>query len=80
AAKNILGEPVDPEAAITVNFDDSYIIDKESERLRDLQEVRDGIKQKYEYRMKWYGEDEETAKAMTSAGSEITFGKAGYLF
>lgn len=47
-----------------VNFDDSIIEDADSERQRDLQEVRDGIMQKWEFRMKWYGEDKETAKAM----------------
>ena len=56
--------PVDPETDVTVQFEDSYVIDKESERLRDQQEVRDGLLQKWEYRVKWYGEDEETAKKM----------------
>ena len=55
---------------ITINFEDSYVIDKESERLRDLQEIRDGLMQKWEYRMKWKGEDEKTAKAMV--GAELT--------
>ncbi|HWQ76566.1 MAG TPA: hypothetical protein VN441_14735 [Syntrophomonas sp.] len=64
AGKEILGQPVNPDAMVTVNFEDSYIIDKESERVRDLQEIRDGIMQKWEYRCKWYGEDEATAKAM----------------
>ena len=32
--------------------------------MRDLQEVRDGLMAAYEYRVKWYGETEETAKAM----------------
>jgi len=67
AARDILGQPVNPDAKITINFEDSYIIDKESERLRDLQEIRDGIMQKYEYRMKWHGEDEATAKKMVGA-------------
>jgi hypothetical protein len=53
------------EFEVTVNFDDSIIEDSNAEKLRDLQEVRDGIMQKYEYRMKWYGEDEATAKIMT---------------
>ena len=44
-------------------WDDSIVVDAEAERLRDLQEMRDGIMSKVEYRMKWYGEDEETAKA-----------------
>lgn len=60
----VIGANVNVDAAISVKFDDSYIIDKESERLRDQQEVRDGLMQKYEYRMKWYGEDEATAKSM----------------
>jgi A118 family predicted phage portal protein len=64
AGKEILGQPVNPDATITINFEDSYIIDKESERLRDLQEIRDGLMQKWEYRVKWYGEDEATAKKM----------------
>ena len=65
--KNICGESVDPDTPVKVNFEDSYIIDKESERLRDQQEVRDGLMQKWEYRVKWYGEDEATAKNMAGA-------------
>lgn len=65
--REVMGLPVKEDAKITINFDDSYVIDKESERLRDLQEIRDGIMQKWEYRMKWYGEDETTAKKMTNA-------------
>lgn len=67
AGKEILGQPVNPDAPVSVNFDDSYVIDKESERLRDQQEIRDGIQQKYEYRMKWYGEKETEAKKMVGA-------------
>lgn len=47
-----------------VNFDDSIIEDADSTRQRDLQEVRDGILQKWEFRKKWYGEDEARAKTM----------------
>lgn len=64
AGKEVLGLPINPDAAVTVNFEDSYVIDKESERLRDLQEIRDGLMQKWEYRVKWKGEDEATAKKM----------------
>lgn len=66
----VIGIAVKTDAAISIKFDDSYIIDKESERLRDQQEVRDGLMQKYEYRVKWYGEDEKTAKEM--AGADLT--------
>lgn len=65
AGKAIIGDTaLKPDTEMSVNFEDSYIIDKESERQRDLQEVRDGLMQKYEYRMKWYGETEEDAKAI----------------
>lgn len=49
---------------VAVNFDDSIIEDADSTRQRDLQEVRDGIMQKWEFRVKWYGEDEAKAKQM----------------
>lgn len=49
-------------AEITVQFDDSIIIDRESERQRDLIDVREGIMSKAEYRAKYYGEDEEVAQ------------------
>lgn len=52
---------------VTVNFDDSIIEDANAERQRDLQEIRDGIMQKWEYRVKHYGETEEEAKKMIAA-------------
>lgn len=61
--REVEGRPVDPETEVTVQFEDGYVIDKESERLRDQQEVRDGLMQAWEYRVKWYGEDEAAAKA-----------------
>lgn len=63
AGKNILGQPVDPETPITVNFSDGYIVSDEEKKAADMQDVQQGIMQKWEYRMKWYGEDEEAAKA-----------------
>ena len=53
-----------PEGEYSVSFvwDDSIIVDADAERSRDMSEVRMGIMQKWEYRMKWYGEDEETAR------------------
>lgn len=45
-----------------------FIVDKDSQRERDRQDVLDGIMLKYEYRMKWYGETEEEAKAVFGGG------------
>ena len=60
--RNILGAPVDPDCRIKVQFDDSYISDSASERETDRQDVRDSLMADWEYRVKWYGEDEETAR------------------
>lgn len=48
------------------DFKDSILIDDETERTQDRQDVSMGVMPLWEYRKKWYGEDEETAKAMTS--------------
>lgn len=52
----------DGEYDVSYYWDDSLIVDSEAQRLMDLQEVAAGIMQKWEYRVKWYGEDEDTAK------------------
>lgn len=49
-------------ANIEVKFDDSIIEDKETMKITDRQDVNMGVMSKVEYRMKWYNEDEETAK------------------
>lgn len=46
------------------NFNDSILIDEETERLQDRQDVAAGFMQPWEYRAKWYHEDEATAKRM----------------
>lgn len=51
---------------ITINFEDSILADDEVKRTSDRQDVAMGVMPLWEYRMKWYGEDEKTAKAMTS--------------
>lgn len=52
---------MNPTADIEVKFDDSIIIDKESERASDRLDVSMGVMSKAEYRSKWYNEDLETA-------------------
>ena len=44
-------------------FNDSILSDEETERERDRKDVAMGAMSLMEYRMKWYQEDEETAKA-----------------
>ena len=49
---------------IEIVFDKSVIIDEDSEREKDRQDIRDKLMAEWEYRMKWYGETEKQAKAM----------------
>lgn len=44
-------------------FNDSILTDEESERKQDRQDVSMGAMSLVEYRMKWYNEDEATAKS-----------------
>ena len=52
-AAEVYGLPADTDAAVTVTFDDSYFTDTESQRSRDLDEVKAGILTAEEYRRKW---------------------------
>ena len=49
---------------MTYNWDDSIVVDADKERQTDREDVAMGVMQPWEYRMKHYGEDEETAKKM----------------
>lgn len=61
-ARKELGADLPPEGRINVMFDDSIITDTAAEKAQDMAEV--GVTMNaWEYRMKWYNEDEETAKA-----------------
>lgn len=77
AGKMVLGQPVNPEAEIAVKFSDSFIIDDDTKRMQDKEDVRDGIMQRWEYRMKWYSEDEATARARAGEDSGLSFGDDG---
>ncbi len=58
-AANVPGLAVDTD--IKIDFDDSIIEDKRTERQEDRQDVAMGAMGLAEYRAKWYGETEETA-------------------
>lgn len=59
-------EGISSDVDVAINFDDSIIEDTGAEKMRFMQEISSGVRQKYEYRMKFFGEDEATAKAMTA--------------
>lgn len=65
------------DVAISIDFDDSIIEDKQTDFSRDMQLLSAGIMNDWEFRMKWMNEDEATAKAalpkmqdMTTEGQE----------
>lgn len=53
------------------NFKDSVLVDEETERQQDRQDVAMGVMPLWEYRMKWYGEDEATARAKVNEPADI---------
>ena len=53
------------------DFKDSILVDEETERLQDRQDVAAGFMQPWEYRAKWYHEDEATARAMVMQEADI---------
>lgn len=57
---------------ISVNFDDSIIVDTESQRAQDRLDVSMGAMTLLEYRMKWYGEDENTAQKALAKMNDMT--------
>lgn len=67
----VLNYPLDETADICIQFDDSIIEDKNTERERDRADVAMGAMQLWEYRMKWYHENEAAAKAMVSIQEEV---------
>lgn len=64
------GDVLPDEGKITCLFDDSIITDTAAEKEQDMREV--GVTMAvWEYRHKWYGEDEAKAKEMASSIGEI---------
>lgn len=57
---------------ISIDFDDSIIVDTEGNRAQDRQDVAMGVMNLWEYRAKWYGEDEKTAKKMLPKMEDMT--------
>lgn len=77
--KTFCNADCDPETLITVNFEDGFIIDDETRRERDRQDVREGLLNKWEYRVKWYGETEEEAKAAIDGMQTATNNPFGFM-
>jgi hypothetical protein len=55
------------------------VIDDETRRERDRQDVREGLMNAWEYRVKWYGETEEEAKAAINGMKTATENPFGFM-
>lgn len=60
--RDILKEKLDPEVEVIVDFDDSIIEDTSAEKQQYLQEIREGVRERWEYRARFFGETEDEAK------------------
>lgn len=63
AAERRLGVGLPDEGLVRVTFDGSIITDTTAEKRQDMDEVAAGLLEPWEYRRKWYGEDEATARS-----------------
>lgn len=68
---NVLGAGLNESVEITIDFDDSIIEDKGTERKEDRQDVSMGVMALWEYRAKYYNEDDKTAKANVPEQAEV---------
>lgn len=61
--KTFCKAPVNPDAVITVQFEDGFVISEEDKANKDMTLVQNGILAAWEYRVRHFGETEEEAKA-----------------
>lgn len=66
AYNNFIADKFDKPNEVSIAFDDSIIEDKTTEKENDKKDVELGTMSKLEYRMKWFGEDEDTAREKLS--------------
>ena len=67
AVERHLGAELPDEGEVRVTFDDSIISDTASDKRQDMAEVAAGLMRPWEYRCKWYGEDEGAAREAVAA-------------
>lgn len=67
--KEVLGKNLSLDTPLSVTFDDSIIEDRGAEQERDMKLVAMGLMLNWEFRMKHFGESEETAKQRCKEGT-----------
>ena len=69
--RGVCGTPVDPEAEVSVDFDDSIITDTQSEKDAMLAEIAAGVVPPWMYMVRFYGKTEDEARAALPAQAVI---------
>ena len=59
-------KPVTEDCTVTITDKDGFMVDTETAKQEFRQDIAQGIRQPWEYRVKFLGEDKETAKAMVA--------------
>lgn len=59
-------ESVTEDCIVTITDKDGFMVDTETAKQEFRQDIAQGIRQPWEYRVKFLGEDEEKAKAMVA--------------
>lgn len=59
-------KPVTEDCTVTITDKDGFMVDTETAKQEFRQDIAQGIRQPWEYRVKFLGEDEATAKAMVA--------------
>ena len=59
-------EPVTEDCIVKVTDKDGFMVDTETAKQEFRQDIAQGIRKEWEYRVKFFGEDEETAKKMVA--------------
>lgn len=59
-------EAVTEDCIVTITNKDGFMVDTETSKQEFRQDIAQGIRQEWEYRVKFFGEDEKTAKAMVA--------------
>ncbi len=77
--KVFCGADVDTEAVVTVDFEDGFIIDENTLREQWRQDVREGLRAAWEYRVRFCGETREEAEAVLSGMRTATENPFGFM-
>lgn len=72
--RGVCGRSVDPEATVTIDFDDSIIVDTQTEKAQMLAEIAAGVVPSWMYLATFYGMSDEEAKEAVSEGEVIDVG------